>query len=72
MAIVALALAWAGRTAAVLLGPHAPKRKAHGHFAKSWSASASTGSEISSGADPLAAIAAWLRLSPKPLRNRRV
>ena len=36
MALVALALAWAGRAAAALLGPRAPKRKAHGYFAQSW------------------------------------
>jgi hypothetical protein len=36
MALVALAIAWAGRAAADLLGVGAPKRKAHGHFAQSW------------------------------------
>ena len=36
MALVALAIAWAGRTAAILLGRGSPKRKSHGYFAKSW------------------------------------
>jgi Transposase DDE domain len=36
MALVALALAWAARTAAAALGARAPKRKAHGYFAQSW------------------------------------
>ena len=36
MALVALAIVWAGRTAAILLGKGSPKRKSHGHFAQSW------------------------------------
>lgn len=36
MALVALAIAWAGRVAADLLGPGSPRRKSHGHFAQSW------------------------------------
>lgn len=36
MALVALAIAWAGRTAANLLGRGSPRRKTHGHFAQSW------------------------------------
>jgi len=36
MALVALAIAWAGRVAADLLGPGSPSRKSHGHFAQSW------------------------------------
>jgi hypothetical protein len=36
MALVALAIAWAGRAAADLLGPGSPKRKSHGYFAQSW------------------------------------
>lgn len=35
MALVALALAWAGRAAAILLGHGAPRRKVHGYFARS-------------------------------------
>ena len=36
MAIVALALVWAGRAATTLLGNRAPARKTHGYLAKSW------------------------------------
>lgn len=36
MALVALAIVWAGRVAADLLGVGSPKRKAHGYFAQSW------------------------------------
>ena len=36
MALVALAIVWAGRTAAILLGQGSPKRKSHGYFAQSW------------------------------------
>lgn len=36
MALVALALAWAGRTASDLLGPDEPARKSHRHLAQSW------------------------------------
>jgi len=72
MGIVALALAWAGRTAASLLGPKAPKRKSHGYFAKSWFRIGFDRIRNLLRSDSVAAIAAWLRLSPKPLKNRRV
>ncbi len=36
MALVALAIAWAGRAAADLLGQGSPRRKSHGHLAQSW------------------------------------
>lgn len=36
MALVALAIVWAGRAAAILLGQGSPKRKSHGYFAQSW------------------------------------
>ena len=71
MALVALALAWAGRTAATLLGPRAPKRKAHGYFAKSWFRIGFDRIRNLLKSDPVAAITAWLRL-PKPLKNRGV
>ncbi len=72
MGMVALALAWAGRTAATLLGPNAPKRKAHGYLAKSWFRIGFDRIRNLLRSDPAAAIAAWLRLSPKPLQKRRV
>jgi hypothetical protein len=72
MALVALALAWAGRTAASALGTRAPKRKAHGYLAKSWFRIGFDRIRNLLRTDPLAAIAAWLRLSPKPIKRRRV
>ncbi|NJO37775.1 MAG: transposase [Rhizobiales bacterium] len=36
LAVVALAVAWVCRTATDLMGKSAPKRKKHGHYAKSW------------------------------------
>lgn len=72
MAIVALALAWAGRTAATLLGPRGPKRKAHGYYAKSWFRVGFERIRNLLRSDPVAAIAAWLRLPPNPLHTRGV
>jgi hypothetical protein len=69
MALVALAIAWAGRTAADLLGTGSPKRKSHGHLARSWFR---TGFDrlrnlLSAGRDD--ALNAWRRLG-KPGRKR--
>jgi len=36
MALVALAIAWAGRAAADLIGRASPRRKSHGYLAQSW------------------------------------
>jgi hypothetical protein len=36
LGLVALAVAWAARTAAILVGRKAPPRKTHGYLAKSW------------------------------------
>lgn len=69
MALVALAIAWAGRAAADLLGQGSPRRKSHGHFAQSWFR---TGFDrlrnlLSAGRDD--ALSAWRRLG-KPARER--
>ena len=72
MGLVALALAWAGRTAATLLGPRGPKRKAHGYLAQSWFRTGFDRLRSLLRTDPLAAIAEWLRLLPNPARRRRV
>ena len=45
LGLVALALAWATRTAAILLGRKAPPRKTHGYLAQSWFRSASISSD---------------------------
>lgn len=62
MALIALALAWAGRTAVALLGSRAPKRKAHGYFAKSWFRTGFDHLRQLLKTDPLTAIEPWLRL----------
>jgi len=36
LAIVAIAMAWSSKTAAIALGTNKPPRKNHGYFAKSW------------------------------------
>jgi hypothetical protein len=72
MALVALALAWAGRTAADLIGPGTPKRKAHGYLAESWFRIGFFRIRNLLRSDTLAAITAWLRLSPNPGKRGRV
>lgn len=63
LALVALALAWASRTAAILLGPHMPKRKAHGHFAKSHFRTGFDEVRRLLRTDPAAAVTSWRRLA---------
>ena len=65
-------VALGGRTAANLLGPAAPKRKPHGHLAKSWFRIGFDRIRNLLRSDPVAAIAAWLRLRSKPGQNRGV
>jgi hypothetical protein len=72
MALVALALAWAGRTAAALLGTAAPKRKAHGYLAQSWFRIGFNHIRNLLRSDPLAAITVWLRLPTKQVKRGRV
>jgi hypothetical protein len=72
LALVALALGWAARAAADLLGSRAPKRKAHGHRAKSVFRIGFDDVRRLLRSDPLAAIIPWRRLAPKPLNNPRV
>jgi len=67
MALVALAIAWAGRAAADLLGPGSPKRKSHGHFAQSWFRTGFDRIRNLLSSDPSRATDAWRRLEkPKP------
>jgi hypothetical protein len=62
MALVALAIVWAGRAAADLLGPGSPKRKPHGHFAQSWFRTGFDRIRNLLSSDHSAAIDAWRRL----------
>ena len=57
--LVALALAWAGRAAAGLLGNRAPPRKSQGHDARSWFRTGFDHIRNRLGSDPLDAIASW-------------
>jgi hypothetical protein len=72
MAIVALALVWAGRTAVTLLGNRAPKRKAHGHFAKSIFRIGFDELRRRLRSNPITAITPWRRLDPIPPKIARV
>lgn len=69
MALVALALAWAGRAAADLLGRGQPKRKAHGYFERSWFRTGFDRLRNLLRSDPIAAADIWLRLAPKRLQT---
>lgn len=70
MALVALALAWAGRTAADLLGTNEPRRKAHGHLAQSWFRTGFDRIRNLLRTNPEDALTTWqaLRKPPKPRR----
>lgn len=71
MALVALAIVWAGRTAANLLGPASPRRKAHGHFAQSWFRIGFDRLRNLLTSGDLVAIEPWKRLT-KPAKAERV
>ncbi len=69
MALVALAIARAGRAAATLLGQGSPKRKSHGYFARSWFRIGfdRVRNLLSSGA--IAAIDPWRRLQNQTAKH---
>ena len=71
MALVTLALAWAGRTAHDLLGSREPERKTHGHLAKSWFRLGFDCIRNRLRTKPENAIRAWLRIA-KHRKNPRV
>jgi hypothetical protein len=62
MALVALAIAWAGRVAADLLGPGSPKRKSHCYFTQSWFRIGFDRIRNLLGSDHNEAVRAWQRL----------
>jgi hypothetical protein len=72
MALVALAIVWAGRAAADFLGPRQLKRKAHGHPAQSWFRIGLNRIRNLLRTDPAEAVAPWRRLAFKPLTKRSV
>lgn len=72
MGLVALAIAWAARTAKSHLGTRWPKRKTHRYLAQSWFR---TGFDLVRNllrSDPLKAIKAWTRIAKKTNKIRRV
>lgn len=69
MALVALAIAWAGRAAAALLGPDSPARKSHGYFAQSWFRIGFDRIRNLLGSDAIAAIDPWRRLQNLPAKH---
>ncbi len=72
MALVALATAWAARTAKNFLGTRWPPRKSHGYLAQSWFR---TGFDLVRNllrTDPLKAIEPWTRIARNGTKIRRV
>lgn len=72
LALVALALAWASRAAVALLGSRMPKRKAHGHFAKSIFRTGFDELRRRLRTDPADALTEWRRLAAKAPKQARV
>ena len=70
--IVALAVAWAARTAALLVGRKTPARKAHGYLAKSWFRIGFDQVRRLLRHDPPAAIAPWLTFAPSTAKSSGV
>jgi hypothetical protein len=65
MSLTALAIAWAGRTAADKPGTHAPPRKSHGHDAKTFFRIGFDQLRNRPGTAPLDAIRPWRRITRK-------
>ena len=63
MSLTALAIAWAGRTAADKLGKHTPPRKSHGHYSKSFFRIGFDHIRNRLRTDPLDAIMPWRRIT---------
>lgn len=72
LGIVALAVAWAARTAALLVGRKTPARKAHGYLAKSWFRIGFDQVRRLLRHDPPAAIAPWLAFAPSTAKSSGV
>lgn len=69
MALLTLALVWAGRTAAELLGPRERTRKSHGHPAQSWFRIDFLRLRNLLRTDPADAARTWQIRTSKPLRT---
>lgn len=68
MALVALALVWAGRAAVDLLHPRAPTRKSHGCLSRSWFRTGLDHIRRLLRTNPAEAVAPWQRLPSRPLK----
>jgi len=72
MAIVAIALTWAGRAAADLLGNREPERKSHGYLARSYFRIGLDHIRNLLRSDPVRATGSWENLTPKAQKSRGV
>jgi hypothetical protein len=73
LSLVALAVAWAARAAAILVGRKAPARKAHGYLAKSWFRIGFDQLRRLLRHDPASAVQPWLVIgSPRRAKPRVV
>ncbi len=72
LGLVALAVAWAARAAALLIGRKAPPRRSHGYLAKSWFRIGFDQVRRLLRHDPPAAVAPWLVIARSGVRSARV
>ena len=69
LALVALAITWAARAAATLIGRKTPPRKSHGYLAKSWFRIGFDQVRRLLRHDPPAAVSPWLIIASPTLRR---
>ncbi len=72
LGLVALAVAWAAKSAAMLIGRKTPARKSHGYLAKSWFRIGFDQVRRLLRHDPAAAALPWLIIAPSRVRRPRV
>jgi hypothetical protein len=72
LGLVALAVAWAAKAAAILVGRKAPARKTHGYLAKSWFRIGFDQLRRLLRHDPAAAVEPWLAIASAQVRRPRV
>ena len=72
LGLVALAVAWAAKAAAILVGRKAPARKTHGYLAKSWFRIGFDQLRRLLRHDPAAAVEPWLVIASAQVRRPRV
>lgn len=72
LGLVALAVAWAAKAAAILVGRNAPARKTHGYLAKSWFRIGFDQLRRLLRHDPAAAIEPWRVIASPQVRRPRV